>query len=65
MENKQLQTENSDSDVIFVRAYQLEGNRSESLTTCPPITSQNRINNVDFTKKEACDGGKSPLNLLN
>ncbi|XP_076417948.1 uncharacterized protein LOC102908123 isoform X2 [Peromyscus maniculatus bairdii] len=65
MENKQLQTENSDSDVIFVRAYQLEGNRSESLTTCPPITSQNRINNVDFTKKEACDGGEDdPLHNM-
>ncbi|XP_059107448.1 uncharacterized protein LOC131900006 [Peromyscus eremicus] len=55
MENMELQTENSDSDVIFVRAYQLEGNRSETLTTCPPIKSP----------KGACDGEIGEVNILN
>lgn len=64
MENKQRQTENSESE-IFVQSNLSEESRSETLTGKLPITSQMGINNKDLLRKGTCDENKSPLNLQN
>ena len=64
MENKQRQTENSESETIFVQSN-LSEERSDTLTGKPPITGHVGINNQDLLKKGTCHENKSPLNLQN
>lgn len=51
MESKQSQTENSESEIIFVQSNLSEESISETLTGKLPITGHMEINNQDLLKK--------------
>lgn len=59
MENKQMQKEDSDSDVIFVKSYMSKGRRPKKRTA-----RHRRTRKLDIPKTRPCVESKSPLNLL-